>query len=272
MHRSHRSIRRCGFSLFCSAALLTASPALAGPVNISFNTNNFPAPPGINNITNQYLPLSPGATFVYRNKSKDGCEEIRVEVLASLKSIAAGVMARQVHDVVYEDPDCDGLGLNKIEDTLDWYAQDNSGNVWYLGEDTKDCDGSSCVVNPGSWEAGADIFGIGSDGIAGIIMLASPRKGDHYPQEFYKDHAEDVGQVVGTDIDVTLTRPDARQPRLFQHCLQTKERSLIEPGSTAHKFYCPGIGLMAEQDLARGHVRTELIDPSALAFEFRKVK
>ena len=23
-----------------------------------------------------------------------------------------------------------------IEDTFDWYAQDNNGNVWYFGEDT----------------------------------------------------------------------------------------------------------------------------------------
>ncbi|MBC8387109.1 MAG: hypothetical protein H8E13_03555 [Actinobacteria bacterium] len=25
-----------------------------------------------------------------------------------------------------------------IEDTLDWFAQDKDGNVWYLGEDSKE--------------------------------------------------------------------------------------------------------------------------------------
>ena len=28
-------------------------------------------------------------------------------------------------------------GDEVVEDTLDWYAQDTSGNVWYFGEDTK---------------------------------------------------------------------------------------------------------------------------------------
>jgi hypothetical protein len=269
--QSHRAIRRCGLIILGSTVLLTALPAIAGDVGIRFSTANFPTAPAINDITNPYLPLPVGRVWTYRSESKDGCEENRVEVLSSLKSIAAGVTAHEVHDVVYEDPDCTG-NLNLIEDTIDWYAQDNLGNVWYLGEDTKDCDGASnCTVNPGSWEAGADIFQIGSNGIPGIIMLAEPRKGDSYSQEFYEGHAEDVGAVVGTDIEVALTRDDAFQPQTFDHCLKTKERSLLEPGSTAHKFYCPGIGLVAEQDLSRGHVSAELVDPGALALKFRTV-
>ena len=37
------------------------------------------------------------------------------------------------------------------EDTIDWYAQDRDGNVWYMGEDTKKYS-SGQVSTIGSWE------------------------------------------------------------------------------------------------------------------------
>lgn len=248
--------------------LMLSQSSLARQISIPFNPANFSNPLSINN---PLLPLVPGATQIYRSRSPDGCEQTEVTVTNSTKSIAAGVTARPVHDVVYADPTCTGE-LTKIEDTFDWYAQDNAGNVWYLGEDTKECDENGCVQGDGSWEAGADVFNEGTLGKAGIIMLAHPRMGDQYQQEFYEDHAEDVAGIIGVDRDVTLTRPDAMRPKIFHNCLVTKERSTIEPGSTAHKFYCPGIGLVAEQDLSRGHVRAELIDPAALALEFRRAR
>lgn len=269
MPNSRRStVRR--FAFLFSASLLALQPVAAGTISIPFDPANFSNPL---NITNQFLAFSVGKKFVYRSQSPDGCEQIEVTVTNKTESIAAGVTAREVRDIVYEDENCDG-SLNKIEDTKDWYAQDNAGNVWYLGEDTKDCDGNKCTINPGSWEAGADIFNIGSNGVAGIIMLANPQNGDNYQQEFYEGHAEDVGAVVGTDVTVTLTRPDALQPKVFNHCLKTKERSTLEAGSTAHKYYCPNIGLVLEEDLSGGTVRTELIDPSAIstAFQFREVR
>jgi hypothetical protein len=102
-------------------------------------------------------------------------------------------------------------------------------------------------------------------------LLAHPRKGNSYQQEFYEDHAEDIAAVQAVDMDVSLTRPDAHSPGLFHHCLNTKEKSNIESGSVAQKYYCPNIGLVAEEDLSHGPVRAEWIDPSAIAFQFRNV-
>ena len=42
-----------------------------------------------------------------------------------------GVRATVVHDRVF-------IHGAVVEDTLDYYAQDKAGNVWYLGEDTKE--------------------------------------------------------------------------------------------------------------------------------------
>ena len=43
-----------------------------------------------------------------------------------------------------------------VEDTFDWYAQDARGNVWYLGEDTKEYENGKVVSTKGSWEAGVN--------------------------------------------------------------------------------------------------------------------
>jgi hypothetical protein len=239
----------------------------ARTVSIPFNPANFSHPLTINN---PLLPLVSGTTLVYRSDTPDGCEENRVTVTSDKKKIAAGVTARPVHDVVYAGATCAGP-LTLTEDTFDWYAQDDAGNVWYLGEDSKECDANGCVQSNGSWEAGADVDHAGTLGVAGIIMLANPRKGDEYQQEFYEDHAEDIAAVQATDMDVILTRPDAHQPPLFHHCLNTKERSTLESGSVAQKYYCPGIGMVAEEDLSHGRIRSELVDSSAQAFKFRTV-
>jgi hypothetical protein len=265
---SARGVSRLPASiLLCSAALLLGPSAGAREISIPFNPANFSSPLTINN---QYLPLVPGTIMIYRSETPNGCEQTRVEVTNDKKKIKAGVTARPVHDQVFAGATCSGP-LSLIEDTFDWYAQDDAGNVWYLGEDTKECDANGCVQGDGSWEAGADVANTGTLGAAGIIMLANPRKGDGYQQEFYEDHAEDIAAVQAVDIDVTLSRPDALQPQLFHHCLNTKERSTLEAGSVAGKYYCPNIGLVAEEDLSHGRVRAELIDPSALAFTFRTV-
>jgi len=255
------------FAFVGTFALMLPQSAPAREVSIPFSPANFSNPLTINN---PLLPLVPGTIQIYRSETADGCEQTRVEVTSDVKHIAAGVDARPVHDQVFAGATCTGP-LTLIEDTFDWYAQDHAGNVWYLGEDTKECDANGCVQGDGSWEAGADVANTGTLGVAGIIMLANPRKGDGYQQEFYEDHAEDIAAVQATDTDVALTREDALQPRLFHHCLNTKERSTLEAGSVAQKYYCPNIGLVAEEDLSHGRARAELIDPSALAFKFRNV-
>jgi hypothetical protein len=262
-----RTIRKSILMPFVGAfALMLPQSAQAREISIPFNPANFSNPLTINN---QFLPLVPGTIMIYRSDTPDGCEQNRVEVTNDKKKVAAGVTARPVHDQVFAGATCTGP-LTLVEDTFDWYAQDNDGNVWYLGEDSKDCDANGCTQNDGSWEAGADVANSGTLGVAGIIMLAHPRKGDEYQQEFYEDHAEDIAAVQAIDIDVTLSRPDAHQPGIFHHCLNTKERSTLESGSVAQKYYCPGIGQVAEEDLSHGRVRSEWIDPSALTFTFRK--
>jgi hypothetical protein len=100
-------------------------------------------------IDNPYWPMKPGSRWVYRERDSEGNEQrVVVTVTRETKRIM-GIEARVVHDVVTEN------GRLK-EDTYDWYAQDERGNVWYLGEDTKEYENGKVSSTEGSWEAGVD--------------------------------------------------------------------------------------------------------------------
>lgn len=251
----HTPTRFARPTLAAVLALLAAQPAYPGTVDTTFRASNFSNPL---DIDNPYFPLVVGTTQLFRGESrKEGCEVDRVQVTNQTRAIA-GIQTRVVHDVVYEDEECEG-DLTKVEDTLDFYAQDNSGNVWYMGEVSKDCEEGKCTLNEGSWEAGKDIFNIGTKARPGIIMLANPRRGDRYVQEFYPGHAEDEALVTGVGIRVTLTRPDAIQPKTFDNCIKTKEFTKLEPGQIAFKYYCLGFGQVAEDELHGGTFHAERV-------------
>jgi hypothetical protein len=101
-------------------------------------------------ITNSYFPLVPGTVFHYVNRIiEDGdtsYEQIEVSVSTATKLIA-GVQCREVHDLVTVNGEV-------TEDTYDWYAQDNGGNVWYFGEHSKSMKDKSGSTTEGSWKAG----------------------------------------------------------------------------------------------------------------------
>jgi len=184
-------------------------------------------------VTNRYFPLVPGTTFRYRSETDEGVEINTVEVTHDAKTIL-GIAATVVHDQVFLDGEL-------TEDTFDWYAQDKDGNVWYLGEDTRELEDGEVVSTEGSWEAGVD----GAE--PGIIMWGDPAAhvGENYRQEFLEGEAEDVASVAG--VDATADVPFGH----FTGCLETIDWSLLEdvpPGEREHKFYCPGVGLVLEAE------------------------
>ena len=122
-----------------------------------------------------------------------------------------GIEARVIHDLV-TTPDGE-----KVEDTFDWYAQDKDGNLWYLGEDTKEYEGGKVVSTEGSWEHGVD----GAE--AGIIVAAEPKQELTYREEYYAGEAEDAAEVLDTDAKVQV--PYGR----FTGAMITRNFSGIEP-------------------------------------------
>jgi hypothetical protein len=133
------------------------------------------------------------------------------------------------------------------EDTYDWYAQDRHGNVWYLGEDTKEYRNGEVISTAGSWESGVD------GALAGIYMYDSPKVGDLYYQEFYRGEAEDVGEVLALNQSVTVGEAS------YDGCVQTRDTTPLDPDILEHKYYCPDVGVVLAIDVAGGGVREELV-------------
>ena len=140
------------------------------------------------------------------------------------------------------------------EETTDWYAQDDDGNVWYCGEDTVehmyDDEGNHIGDSTeGSWNANVT----GAE--PGIVMLADPMPGDSYRQEFLEGVAEDMAKVLRLNAKVSIEFGD------FDNCLETKEWSPLERGAIEHKYYYPGVGLVYNTELSGGKtVKVELVD------------
>jgi hypothetical protein len=241
---AHRSCTACA-ALACALAGL-APVAAGGLVQPAFDLDDFDAPLAIDN---PYWPLPVGLRVVYAEASDEECIVNDFVVTADVKGDFggdyAGLRARVVSDTEWRDQDCDGGRDVLLEDTFDWYAQDDAGNIWYFGEDTTEFlydeagnpVGSSTA---GSWEAGVD------GAVAGLIMLATPTPGAQYRQEFYAGVAEDEAKVVGLDrrVDIGLGT--------FTGCLVTKETSPLSPGTIEHKHYCPGQGLLLVEHVSGG--------------------
>lgn len=273
---STSSMARLGSA--AALALLMAVPASAGEVVTPFDADNFSDPL---DIDNQYWPLVPVTTFIYKAETADGCEEDQFTVTSSTKLITISgenVTTRVIEDLAYEDEDCDGADPSElVEKTFDWHAQDDDGNIWYFGEETYDCEGEgNCVLGDGSWEAGKDIQGTGSIAMPGIIILAGGTSGDSYRQELYEGFAEDWAKIMGKNADVVLRRDDAYPPGEWDDCLVTKEWNGLEAGHVEQKYYCANVGLVAVDEHHGSIVRFELVGGAAAstgadAFTFRTV-
>lgn len=181
-------------------------------------------------VDNPYFPLPVGRTWVYRG-TRDGQSQIdRVTVTSKTKLVAEGITARVVRDVATHHG-------KLLEKTVDWYAQDNHGNVWYVGEDTTAYLPGGQTDKSGSWEAGVN------DAEPGIIMLADPQIPDAYRQEFLKGEAEDTAWIINRGGSVSAPIGT------FRHALRTLEFARIEPGVVDQKVYAPGVGIVTETSL-----------------------
>jgi hypothetical protein len=198
-----------------------------GPYDPTIDPANFTT-----TIDNPYFPLKPGTTYIYEGPTSQGFIHTEFVVTTNTKLID-GVTCVEVHDQVFTDGEL-------TEDTLDWFAQDKDGNVWYFGEDSDELVGGRVSSLGGSWQGGVN------GASPGIVMEAHPKVGDFYRQEFLLNTAEDSAGVL--DLSQTVTVPAGT----FHHCLETAEVTGLEPGALEHKFYAPGVGNVLTVDLVSG--------------------
>jgi hypothetical protein len=228
----------------CVASLIlvpfTISADAGQPRHIRRTTQPNPVPSGwAPDVTNPFFPLPSGTTFHYVGQT-DGIPTTDDMQVTGQKKLIQGVSCTTVHDVAYTN------GVLS-EDTLDWYAQDSSGNVWYFGEATKELDANGNIISTeGSWQAGVN----GAQ--PGIIMEAHPQVGDHYQQEFAVGVAQDMAQLLSVNKAACVIYG------CYDDLLLTKEWSPLEKGVTEHKLYAFGVGNVLTDVVKGGNEHSEL--------------
>jgi hypothetical protein len=207
-----------------SAIIGSVLVLMAGCTSSSFSQKEKSYTPHINpaafttEVDNEYFPLKPGTTFIYEGKG----ERDEMSVTHETREVM-GVECVVVDDRAWE-------GGKLIEKTYDWYAQDNKGTVWYFGEDTKEYENGKVVSTKGSWEAGVD------GAKPGILMPSHPKVGQSYHQEYYPGEAMDMARVLSLNDSVTVPYGS------FDHALETKEWTPLQPVFFEKKYYVRGVG------------------------------
>ena len=177
-------------------------------------------------VDHPLVPLAsvPVTTF----EGNDRGSEARVEsrVLGSADRVA-GVPVTVVDVKEYKDGEL-------VEHTLDYYAQDKEGNVWYFGERVDDIADGKVVAHSGEWLAGQD------GARPGLFMPAHPKVGRDFQQERAPGVAEDRSTVVAVGVEVKTPL------KTFSDCIKTKDFAPLD-NATEFKHYCPGVGLVREE-------------------------
>jgi hypothetical protein len=209
-------------------------PVGSDPVNL--DPANFSA-----DITNAYWPMKPGTRWIFRaSEEGEPPQDITIVATTATKKLANGITARVVRDTARSEGQL-------VEDTIDWYAQDTVGNVWYMGEQTAEFENGKVVSRAGSWEAGKD------GAMPGIMLPAQPQDGQKYRQEFKKAEAEDNGEVIATNdlVQVKAGR--------YKAAVVTMDTSNLEKNVVEYKFYAPAVGPVLALDISGGASREELV-------------
>ena len=177
-------------------------------------------------ITNPYLPLASLKQDVLENKSLHVERTAKPDIHQTFQVGGQTVEALTVEDREFN------AGGELIEATLDYFAQDDDGNVYYMGEDVDEYSHGKISGHSGAWLFGKDTQRLG------LLMPAHPKIGDKFKSEDAPPITWEADEVVS--ISETATVPAGT----FPNCLKIKERA--SDGDTEYKLYAPGVGCVEE--------------------------
>ena len=180
------------------------------------------------NIDNEWFPLQPGTQYIYEGSGNVDGEQIPHRVVftvTDLTKVIGGVRSVVVWAVDYKE--------GKLEETeIAFFAQDNDGNVWLLGEYPEEWENGKFAKAP-AWIHGAE------GARAGLAMQANPKTGT-------PSYSQGWGPKVGwTDRALVDQMGLKNCVRLacYEDVLVIAESSQAEgPNAQQLKYYAPGVG------------------------------
>ncbi len=190
-----------------------------------FDRNNFDRS---TNIDNKWLPLKPGMQYVYKGHTLEGKKRVPhgvVFTVTDLTKVIDGVRTLVCYDRDYKTG-------TLLEPEIIFFAQDNDGNVWLLGEYREIYEDTEFVGGQ-AWLAGME------GAKPGIMMKAGPQLGASYSEGYappplnWSDRArvERMGQKTCVPAGC------------YEDVLVIAEFSKEEgPDAQQVKYYAPNVG------------------------------
>jgi hypothetical protein len=252
-------VRRVRFATALAVCLLSVALPLAlgacggeeksqanAATHRDFDPNNFS---DSTNIDNKWSPLEPGMQFIYEGRSNRGLGRLPHRVVFTVTDLTKEIDG--VRSVVLWDRDYNSGKL--LEGELAFFAQDDDGNVWNMGEYPEEYD----EEGNGTFEAAPDTWFSGVDHArAGILMRGDPQVGTtRYRQGFAPTIGfADVAKVVKTGQHSCVP------VGCYDDVLVTDETNPTEP-TDGHqlKYYAPGVGNIQAAP-GRGGKEREILD------------
>lgn len=194
---------------------------------------------------NPFFPLTPGREAHYSNKdcvAAGDCEDLETVVITVLNetrnlSVRLAGKFRPVRTRVIRE--VERANGEIIEISRNFFAQCKATrDVYYFGEDVDIFEEDGTVVHNGAWLAGRN------DARADLIMPGGAiLLGSRYFQELAPGVALDRAELVDERLEVET---DAGT---FRGCIEVEETAPLEPGATSKKVYCPGVGLVIDNEI-----------------------
>ncbi len=205
-----------------------------------FETNEFER-----KDANPYFILQPGRELHYNNfqcVSEGKCDEVEELVITILdetrkfKLNIDGKTKTVITRVLQEVETANG---ELVEISHNYYAEcDDNQDVYYFGENVDIYEDGKIVSHDGAWLAGKNGAKPGLIFPGGAFLL-----GARYFQEVAPGIALDRAEHVAMGLD------EETPAGKFEDCVFIEETTPLEPGHVSEKTYCPGTGLLFDNEL-----------------------
>ncbi|MDH3295567.1 MAG: hypothetical protein OER95_14705 [Acidimicrobiia bacterium] len=178
-------------------------------------------------IDNQYLPFLPGNRLVLSGVTVDEGEELDHQIRYVVTDLTKEILGVETVVVWIEDYSDDEL----VEVEIAFYAQDDSGNVWFFGEHPEEYEDEELIDAP-TWIAGVE------GAYPGIVMYADPQTGGSPYFQGWGPSVEwsDFARVESVDEEICV------EMDCFASSITIAESSLEEEDIFQLKMYAPGVG------------------------------
>ena len=179
---------------------------------------------------NRYWNLTPGRFVVLGSIEPETTEFVVISVLHETE-LVDGIETRVVEEREYKDGQLAEVSRNFFA------TAEETGDVFYFGEDVDLYEDGEVIGQEGEWRAGQD------DARAGLYMPKEPTVGMRYYMEDAPQSAMDRAEIFETNA--TIETPAGT----FSNSLVVTESSPLEPGDESYKRYAPGVGMIFDDGL-----------------------